>query len=180
MMKASSLLCASLLFALGCSGSDSNVDGGSDGSMNPTDSSTNKDSSMNTDSGGMDSSMNMDSSMQNDGGLNDGSLNITCTKPSDCNDGGNANVCCASIALGQGMLPNCPVNNVTTSCKTAQACPSMVQFMCNTTQQLRACAMNADCTENGYTSCCTFMNGMQKYSACFSKQLGMQLGASCQ
>jgi len=180
-MKTIFTLSASFLL-LACSGGDNTaVDGSADGTT-PTDGSSGMDATMNNDSstndsGGMDSGggdSSMDSGFMLDGG------NLTCTKPADCADAGNNDVCCGTITLGGGNPPQCMINNYGSACKTANSCPTQLSLMCNSTEQVRACAKNADCTEQTYNKCCTFMMNNQTLSFCLNDQLAMFAGGTCQ
>lgn len=182
-MKTTTLALGSSLLLFACSGGDSTIpDGGGDSSMMTGQDSSMmmmQDSSTMNDGGGMDSSTN-DSSMGDDASAMDGGGNLMCQKPGDCNDGGMGNVCCATVVLGNGNPPNCPVNNVTTACKAANMCQTKLALQCSTTEQFRACTKNADCTEQTYNKCCTFMQGMNTFSVCLNNQLAMLGNGTCQ
>jgi hypothetical protein len=88
--------------------------------------------------------------------------NFACNDPSTC-DGG---FCCANLVLGAGNPPNCPINSVSSACKGT--CNTQLAFTCNTTEVVRFCAKNADCTEAQNPKCCEFQQGNQKVTFCAS------------
>lgn len=88
--------------------------------------------------------------------------NFGCNDPSTC-DGG---FCCASMVLGAGNPPNCPISSISSSCKGT--CATQLFFSCAVTETVRFCAQNADCTEAQNPKCCEFQQGNQKVTFCAS------------
>ena len=83
-------------------------------------------------------------------------ISLTCQSPSDCGDGG-APLCCATLVTGPGSPPNCPILSLTSSCTTT--CVTSIKLACAHVSTVRACTQASDCTESGYTNCCTFNDG---------------------
>ncbi len=88
--------------------------------------------------------------------------NFACTDPSTC-DGG---FCCADLVLGAGSPPQCPINSIASACKST--CNTKLAFSCATTETVRFCAKNADCSEPANPKCCEFQQGQQKVTFCAS------------
>lgn len=76
-----------------------------------------------------------------------------CTVPAECPP---SNVCCETIPLTGGSIPNCTTGTVTSACKAPGACATSLGTGCSGTQTVRLCTKNADCTEPGDNLCCTF------------------------
>jgi len=76
-----------------------------------------------------------------------------CNLPSDCptND-----VCCGTIPITGGTVPNCTTGNISTACSARSACKTSLGTTCSGTQTVRLCSTNTDCTESGDMQCCTF------------------------
>ncbi len=87
-----------------------------------------------------------------------------CTDPTTC-DGG-APFCCAQLVLGQGQPPSCPISSITSAC--ASKCATQLSFSCNTTETVRFCSANADCTEKANPMCCVFKQNNQQVTFCAS------------
>jgi hypothetical protein len=86
---------------------------------------------------------------------------LACTGPDDC--GGMT--CCAVLDVGPGMLPMCPINGFSASCKPT--CPGMFMLMCNMKSQTRLCRMKAHCAgDPTFTDCCEFDTAMGPVRAC--------------
>jgi len=98
--------------------------------------------------------------------------NFGCTDPSTC-DGG---FCCADLVLGAGKAPACPLNSLASACKGA--CKTQLAFTCSTTETVRFCAKNADCSEAANPMCCEFQQGQQKVTFCASNAVA-QFATKC-
>jgi len=175
------LLLAPSALIYACGGDDSGTDGGSDAAND----NTTKTDSPTTD-GSTNDVNNLDSSTTD---ASDAAVafDVTCQKPADCTGDAGANVCCADIPVNGGTPPACKIVGISTSCTTGAACPTNItaQSTCNGTDQVRACATNADCTEAQYNKCCTFKLGGDAggdggVSFCLNNQLAQLGGGTCQ
>jgi hypothetical protein len=97
---------------------------------------------------------------------------FACNDPTTC-DGG---LCCASIVLGAGNPPTCPINSISSACQST--CTTNLAFSCATTETVRFCNQKSDCTEKGITQCCHFQQGNQKVTFCASAAVA-QFATSC-
>ncbi len=95
-----------------------------------------------------------------------------CTDPSTC-DGG---FCCADLVLGVGNPPSCPISSLSSACKGT--CTTQLKFTCSTTETVRFCAKNADCSEVANPKCCEFQQGNQKVTFCASNAVA-QFATKC-
>jgi hypothetical protein len=160
------------LVPLACGGDDSTsiivADSGSDTSL--------PDGSGKPDTSVADSSMNNDTSVPDAGGFDVviPDANLACTDPSTC----NGDLCCGSIVLGAGQPPQCPINSISSSC--TKMCNTQLALMCNTTETVRLCAKNADCSSDKLNpSCCTFKQNNQSITFCTTKQIAQFAGGTC-
>jgi hypothetical protein len=97
-----------------------------------------------------------------------------CNAPADCPRG---DYCCATITLGAGTVPNCPLVSENVACSSS--CNSNIAFSCNVTDTARLCNSNADCTEGQYPDCCQISNGMTSHYLCVSSLIKLVLGPPC-
>lgn len=98
--------------------------------------------------------------------------NFGCNDPSTC-DGG---FCCADLVLGAGQPPSCPISSIASACKGT--CATKLAFSCATTETVRFCGKNADCTEAANPKCCEFQQGQQKVTFCASNAVS-QFATKC-
>jgi hypothetical protein len=88
-----------------------------------------------------------------------------CSGPKECST--SADVCCGTIPVTGGKVPNCTTGTVTVVCKAAAQCPTQLGgATCSGTQIVRLCEKPADCTETGAPKCCTFSEGSGSLSFC--------------
>jgi len=98
--------------------------------------------------------------------------------PSDC----PGQVCCATIPITGGQVPNCTTGTLTASCKAASACPTNLGGLsCSGTEQVQLCNAASDCTNAGAGNnlCCTFTNDAGSLSFCASSLVGNLGGGTC-
>jgi hypothetical protein len=80
-----------------------------------------------------------------------------CKEPTDCTSG---DVCCGTIPITGGTVPNCTTSPIELSCAAPGNCKTNLSgFTCMGTKTVRICQTNADCTETGAPKCCTFGGG---------------------
>lgn len=80
-----------------------------------------------------------------------------CSLPKDCPSG---DVCCGTIPITGGTVPNCTTQPIETSCANPNNCKTNLSGLtCMGTKTVRTCSTNADCTETGAPLCCTFGGG---------------------
>lgn len=104
-------------------------------------------------------------------------VSLTCMSPADCSDGGTP-ICCATLSAGAGQPPNCPIDSLTSSCKSS--CTTAMTFSCNSVSTVRACEKNSDCPEPTYGKCCTFTDGNSNTATfCTSAGIAAAGGATC-
>ena len=68
-------------------------------------------------------------------------------------------ICCQTIPLTGGSVPNCTNGPLTVACETSAACPTTLGLSCSGNQVVRLCSSNSDCTESNYNLCCNFPGG---------------------
>jgi hypothetical protein len=99
-----------------------------------------------------------------------------CDKPSDCK---NTDVCCETLVTKGTFFPQCTIDADTTVCTLATACPTTLGFQCST-DLLRRCTANTDCTESAAPKCCTLkLDGGFMRQVCMSSSTASLLGATC-
>jgi hypothetical protein len=82
---------------------------------------------------------------------------MPCTEPTDCSGG---DVCCGTIPITGGTVPDCTTSPIETSCANPSNCKTNLSGLtCSGTKTIRICKTNADCTETGAPLCCTFGGG---------------------
>jgi hypothetical protein len=86
-----------------------------------------------------------------------GGTTPTCDKPSDCS--GSGDVCCGTIPITGGSVPNCTTDPIMIACTPGSMCKTSLGMSCSGTQIVRLCTANSDCTESGANQCCTFSGG---------------------
>jgi len=102
---------------------------------------------------------------------------VACEKPSTC--GAATPICCGEVGLGEGSLPNCPIQAMKGTCATA--CPTSLTAACPVTQKTRLCGTGADCSADA-PSCCHIDSNGFKASICvpsFFAPLLQENGTSC-
>jgi hypothetical protein len=93
-------------------------------------------------------------SSSTDGGpKHDSGTTSSCTSPAGCPA---KDVCCGTIPITGGTVPNCTTGTITTVCTAASACTTSLGAACSGTQTVRLCTTKADCTETADNLCCTF------------------------
>jgi hypothetical protein len=76
-----------------------------------------------------------------------------CTLPVDCS---GTDVCCGTIPITGGTIPNCTTGAVSTVCTAPGSCKTNLGSTCSGTQTVRICTKPADCKESGANQCCKF------------------------
>lgn len=159
------LLLAPAALVWACGGSDDSV--ATDGGPDATTDAIPGDSSNDTASG----DGNANDGKANDGGSDaaqDVSVTLDCFKPADCFDGGNPDaayppdsgeVCCGTVSTS-GTFPQCSFNSAATACKAPGSCATNISLSSCTTDTVRLCASDTECTEKGnnittYNKCCS-------------------------
>jgi hypothetical protein len=80
-----------------------------------------------------------------------------CAEPTDCSGG---DVCCGTIPITGGTVPNCTTSPIEEKCAAPANCKTNLSGLtCMGTKTVRICKTNADCTETGAPLCCTFGGG---------------------
>lgn len=104
----------------------------------------------------------------------------SCMSPADCS--GGTGVCCGTIPITGGTVPNCTTGGVMTKCTAESACATTLGTSCSGTQTVRLCASNSDCMgESNYNQCCTFSGGDGgSLSFCANSLIATFGGGSCQ
>jgi len=134
------------------------------------------------DTGGGDATLPKDGAVPTDAPFGDvvispDAVSLTCQSPADCG-GGSTPICCATLSTGAGTPPNCPIDSLTSSCKSS--CTTSMNFACNSISTVRGCAQNSDCPEPTYGHCCTFTDGNNNTATfCTSAGLAAAGGAVC-
>jgi hypothetical protein len=145
---------APLLVAGACGGITGSDDAGADAT---SDHLANPDGVVSDDAGDASSDASKDVVDTADDALDDVThLHNTCSTPSQC-DGGDAGgaVCCSTLTFKTNNNM-CLLDSLTSSCASAESCPTSFQPFCSGNELLRQCDYNADCTEQSYPVCCTF------------------------
>lgn len=92
---------------------------------------------------------------------------FACKDPTTC-DGG---FCCASLVLGAGTPPQCPISSISSACKAT--CDTQLVLSCDATEQVRFCSKKADCTEAANNLCCLFDQGGQQVTMCTNQLVSL-------
>ena len=172
-----------------CGGSDDTTqDGGNDATVD-----TGGDSTPNKDSGGTDTG-NGNETGANDAGSDSGPVDsgttdsgakdasspdtgtsLGCQHPSDCKSG----FCCGTIVFNGGSIPNCDLEDASSSCKAT--CNSYVALSCNAVDTVRGCAAKNDCLDAGanYNQCCTIPFADASATFCWNSTFAGVAGGSC-
>jgi hypothetical protein len=125
-----------------------------------------------TDGGGSgDGSTSADGSTAADAGTG------ACTSPAGCS--GATPVCCGTIVVTGGTVPNCTTDPPKVACTSAASCATQLGTTCSGTQTVRLCAMPADCTEATANKCCTFKRDGGSLSFCASALVAGIAGGTC-
>lgn len=183
-----SFLCASLLFALGCSGSDDSTpaapaDSGSVDATTDTKPGPGADTGPNTtdtgtteDSAGIKCGEKVCGTGQVccvngdvDSGFDlacaascpDGGASLSCDGPEDCAAG--AGICCAEVDVGGSGLA-CTFKTGVAECRAS--CASSIPTMCPGKAKVRRCHKKSDCAEADYANCCEFESGGTSATFC--------------
>lgn len=99
-----------------------------------------------------------------------------CKSPSDCTSG---QVCCARITLTGGNIPNCTSGAVQVACEAAAGCATALPASCTSTDVVRYCKANADCTESAHDQCCSFTQNGSTVHFCVSALEASLGGGTC-
>jgi hypothetical protein len=106
-----------------------------------------------------------------------GVVPTTCMSPAGCT---GTDVCCGTIPITGGSVPNCTTGPISTVCAAASGCATKLGASCSGTQTVRLCTKNADCTESGDTSCCSFGDADGgALSFCANGLIGALGGGTC-
>jgi hypothetical protein len=101
---------------------------------------------------------------------------MACKSPSDCTSG---QVCCARITLTGGTVPNCTAGDVHVACEAAAGCATSLPASCMSTDVVRYCKANADCTEPAHNQCCAFTQNGSTVHFCVSAVEATFGGGTC-
>lgn len=99
-----------------------------------------------------------------------------CTVPAECPA---SDVCCETIPLTGGSIPNCTTGTVSAVCAAPAACATALGTGCTGTQTVRLCTKNADCTEKGDNQCCTFGSDAGAQAFCANGLVAAFGGGKC-
>ena len=100
-----------------------------------------------------------------------------CVSPAGCN--GATPVCCGTIKITGGTVPNCTTDPPVVACAAAASCATMLGTTCTGTQTVRLCAAAADCTETAANKCCTFTQDGGSLSFCSNAFVAGIAGGTC-
>jgi hypothetical protein len=87
-----------------------------------------------------------------------------CMSPADCP--GNDPICCASVTIGNGQLPQCPITAINPIC--APNCATNLPLACPANAIAALCQQGADCKDGNYPYCCLIQTGGLPITACVS------------
>jgi hypothetical protein len=93
--------------------------------------------------------------------------------------GAAAPVCCGTIVLTGGSIPNCTSDPVTTTCQTSAQCTTKLGASCTGSNVVRLCAQPSDCTEATENQCCTFPGDGGSLSFCATSFAAGAAGGTC-
>jgi hypothetical protein len=83
-------------------------------------------------------------------------------------------VCCATVVVNGGTLPNCTTQSIATAC--VASCPTAIQITCQATDTLQVCVTSADCANDPANPDCCTLSGHQ---ACVNDTLKLVGGLRC-
>lgn len=99
---------------------------------------------------------------------------LGCKSPNDCQNG----FCCGTVTT-QGTYPQCKISTVSSKCSAT--CTSTIGFQKCTTDTLRLCTTNTDCTEQFFNRCCAYPYGNNMVvDLCSPPSVAEAGGATCQ
>jgi hypothetical protein len=105
----------------------------------------------------------------------DGGIAVSCAGPGDCTD--NSVYCCATLSVGPGTPPACPLLAGTTSC--TNSCSTQLPAGCPGDGQIKLCKGAQDCSLDPVDkNCCVFSYMGKTIAACVSDQY-KSLAMSC-
>ncbi len=158
-------------------GSSGSSSGGSSGGSSGSGSGGGSGAGSGSGSGGVDGGSGSGSGSSSGGG----SGGATCSSPAGCS---SSDVCCGTIPVTGGSVPNCNTGSIQIACAAGTGCKTNLRslFSCSGTKTVRLCTKNADCTESGFTNCCTFSGGSDagSLSFCANPTVGLAGGGMCQ
>jgi len=98
-----------------------------------------------------------------------GDSTLACDGPEDCT-ANPGDLCCATVKMGAGTLPNCPIASVDSVCQAT--CVTSVGFVCPAVDTLRLCHSAANCASDPSFKCCAQYQAGSP-SVCLPSYLGL-------